>query len=312
VKIGVAMATWNGAVYVEEQLVSMARQERRPDHVVVADDGSSDDTVVLVKQVCADHDLPLELLSAHDERLGATANFERAVRAVDADVIVLSDQDDMWRADKLATIELAFESGADAAFSDGRIVDATGRPTGKTLWQSFGYDRSAELLPTLLKHNVVTGATLAFSAEWRELLLPFGPDGWHDVWIAVLLAAAGSSLAALPAPLVDYRLHGSNAEGLGTRGARDAIAQRADQRKARELSHFEAMAARLRARRPGAIDAIALLDEKIEHLRHRSALPGNSIRRSLRIARLVPEYARFSSGWRSPLLDLVAPARAAS
>ncbi|MEY2472239.1 MAG: hypothetical protein QOK28_1568 [Actinomycetota bacterium] len=308
---GVAMATWNGAAFVEAQLASIATQTRRPDHVVVADDGSTDDTVLVVKQTCAQYDLPLEFIAGGVEQLGATKNFERAVRAVDADVVVLSDQDDAWRADKLATIERAFATGADAAFSDGRIVDAAGRPTGKTLWQSFHYDGTADLLPVLLKHNVVTGATLAFSASARDLVVPFSPDGWHDAWIAVVLSAAGCSIAALPQQLVDYRLHASNAEGLGTRDARRAVAQRAEGRKERELRHFEAMAARVRERR-GATPALALLDRKIAHLHHRNELPDNPLARALRVARLAPEYAHFSSGWRSPLLDIVAPARATS
>jgi glycosyltransferase involved in cell wall biosynthesis len=292
VKIGVAMATWNGARFVEAQLASIAAQTRLPDQVVVADDGSSDETIALVER----SGLPVDVLTG-DGRLGVTANFERAIRAVQADVIVLADQDDVWRADKLAVLEDAFRAGANGVFSDGRVVDRDGQPTGRTLWQSFGYDGSADLLSILLKKNVVTGATLAFTSAMRDLVLPIGHDGWHDSWIALLIAATGS-LVAIPDTLIDYRVHGDNAEGLGTRSASAAIAQRAEGRKQRELRQFEALADRLHN---------DVLDEKVEHLRHRLSLPDNSVRRALRIGQLLPEYARYSASWKSPLLDLVAP-----
>jgi glycosyltransferase involved in cell wall biosynthesis len=293
VKIGVAIATFNGARFVEQQLASIAAQTRAADQVVVADDGSSDDTLAIVEQ----SGLPLTVLRG-EGGLGATANFERAIRAVDADVIVLSDQDDVWRADKLSAIDDAFRAGATGVFSDGRIVDVAGRPTGTTLWQSFGYDGGRDLLPVLLKKNVVTGATLAFASSARDRVLPIGRDGWHDAWIALLLAATGD-LIPIAETLIDYRVHDSNAEGLGTRDVAGAVAQRSEGRKARELRQFEALAQRVDGQ---------VLDAKVAHLRHRCTLPAGRVRRAARIGRLLPEYARFSSSWKSPLLDLVAPA----
>ena len=229
-KLSVALATFNGERFVEEQLRSIAAQSRRPDEVIVADDASRDATVGIVERVCAEEELPLRLLRGQTQ-LGVVANFERAITVSEGDVIALCDQDDRWYPQKLAVIEAAFLSAPapSGVFSDGWIIDDGGRRTGSRLWDEFAFDGAGAdfqdqvaLLPTLLRRNVVTGATVAFSAASRDLLLPMDPGGLHDVWIAVLLAATGG-LRAIPAPLLDYRLHDANVVGLGEQAPRGAV-----------------------------------------------------------------------------------------
>ncbi|HVE94420.1 MAG TPA: glycosyltransferase [Acidimicrobiales bacterium] len=315
-RVGVALASWNGAAFVEQQLTSIARQTRRPDDLVVSDDASSDATPEIVERVSAETQLPLRLLRG-TARAGVVANFERAISAVDADVIVLCDQDDAWHEGKLARIEQAFAGRPNlgGVFSDGRIVDQAGRSSGATLWGEFGFgakqrQRAARVGMTevLLRKNVVTGATLAFAGPLRDLILPLGRAGLHDVWIALLVAAT-AGLEPLPDKLIDYRIHSSNAEGLGVRDPAAAVSQRATARKSMELQQFESILQRLEERAPERASNIRLLEAKVEHLRFRCELPTSALQRAARIGTALPSYARFSSGWRSPLLDLVAPAR---
>jgi len=315
-RIAVALASWNGAAFIEAQLQSLATQSRPPDELVVSDDASTDVTADLVERVCQREGLPLRLLKS-PARGGVVANFERAIAAADADIIVLSDQDDVWRGDKLAVIERAFVDRPDVGgvFSDGRLIDATGRPSGRTLWDTFGYRRGEQrragrgaITEVLLRRNLVTGATLAFRGNCRDLLLPLARTGWHDAWIALLVSVT-TGLIGIPEALVDYRIHDRNAAGLGVRDARQAIAQRAGDGQHRELEYFEGMLERLRGWAPNETHNIALLEQKVRFLRLRCDLPHNTVGRALRISRALPAYARYSSGWRSPVLDLVAPAR---
>ena len=44
-RVSIAMATYDGAAFVEEQLESIAAQTRPPDELVMVDDASNDDTV---------------------------------------------------------------------------------------------------------------------------------------------------------------------------------------------------------------------------------------------------------------------------
>ena len=47
--ISVAMTTYNGAQYIIEQLESIRKQTKKVDEIVIVDDGSSDNTVELVR-----------------------------------------------------------------------------------------------------------------------------------------------------------------------------------------------------------------------------------------------------------------------
>jgi glycosyltransferase involved in cell wall biosynthesis len=48
-RLSIAMCTYNGTQYLQEQLDSIAAQTRLPDELVVCDDGSSDGTIEMVK-----------------------------------------------------------------------------------------------------------------------------------------------------------------------------------------------------------------------------------------------------------------------
>lgn len=304
--VSVALTTYNGARFIEEQLRSIAGQTRRPDELVVSDDASTDDSVAIVERVCEQEELPLRL-HRQPSRVGVVANFQHAIATASGDVIALCDQDDRWHADKLATIANAFAEGSPGGvFSNGSVVDESGRSTGHTLWESFGYDSSDPLVPSLLRRNVVTGATLAFASAARDLLLPLDPHGLHDVWIAMLLATT-SELRPLPELLIDYRVHGANAVAMGERHVAGSVRQRRRGRQVEELRHYEAMVQRLQSRAPDRLESIEVLERKVAHLRMRCELPPSPWRRAVRIGSSLPGYARYSSGWRSPLLDLVAP-----
>lgn len=316
--LSVAMATWNGQRFIRSQLLSIANQSRRPDELVVSDDASTDLTTSIAEQVCRENDLPLVLIRNRFRR-GVVPNFEKAIAATTQDIIVLSDQDDVWHPDKLAVLEATFarDDRVGGVFSDGLLLAAPD-DMNVTLWSSFGFTRKEQvqarengMLEVLLRRNVVTGATLAFRASSRGVLLPLGPFGLHDAWIALLLAAC-SQLEPLPLPLVSYRIHSQNAEGLGVRSPKRAVNQRSSGLQRAEAAQLEALIDRVSTQCPNHTDQLQLLYEKLRHVEFRCELPANPIRRATAIVGSLGRYRRFSSGWRSPLLDLIAPTPAAS
>src|SRR4051812_33917826 len=198
--ISVALCTFNGAEYLPAQLASIAAQSRLPDELVVHDDASSDGTPALVEAFVAQAPFPVRL-HRHAERLGSIRNFDSAIAACAGDLIALSDQDDVWRPDKLRAIARRFDAdaGVGLVFSDADLVDAALRPIGRRLWESIGFDRQRQhlwrqrgALTALVPGRIVTGATMAFRATFRPLVLPT-PDGIapmiHDGWIALAIAA---------------------------------------------------------------------------------------------------------------------------
>jgi glycosyltransferase involved in cell wall biosynthesis len=214
-KISVAMATYDGEMYLREQLQSIAEQFRLPDEVIICDDGSSDGT----KQICRAFaaSMPFVVrLQANQSNLGPIRNFQQAVELCNGDVIVLCDQDDCWYPEKLLRIEQTFSSSPNVGllFSDAELIGERGHLLNRRLWQytfKTRYQRqfrTGKAFEVLVQHDIVTGATLAFRERFRDVVLPLPTDIplLHDGWIALILAAI-TDVAILREPLIKYRLH---------------------------------------------------------------------------------------------------------
>ncbi len=220
----VALASYNGERYIGEQLDSIARQTRLPHELIIFDDASTDATPRIVHDFARRVDFPVRF-SRNTDRLGSTRNFENAIRACNGDIIFLCDQDDVWYPEKMARIEERFvrKPGTGAVFTDADVVDENLFPSGERLWKAFKFSpkeqsrvAACDALSVLVKHPVVTGATMAFRSTYRDLVLPLA-DTWHDAWISLLISAT-SSLEALSEPLIAYRQHGANQLGVPRRG----------------------------------------------------------------------------------------------
>lgn len=219
--VSVAMCTYDGREYVAEQLESILSGTRRPDEIVVVDDGSRDDTVDIVRTILAGDGIA-HRVEVNRPGLGVTANFERATSLCRGDVIVLSDQDDRWHPDRLAAAVDAFQSDDDLVLihGDARIVDADLRDSGETLFGALGADcgdldaiDAGHGFDVLLRRNLATGATMSFRARLLDIARPFPADWIHDEWLAILAAAEGRVHVERRA-LIDYRQHGANQIGV--------------------------------------------------------------------------------------------------
>jgi glycosyltransferase involved in cell wall biosynthesis len=220
VRVSVVMATFNGAGFVAEQIGSILAQTRRPDEFVVADDGSHDETLEIVRRLLgAAPGIDVVVLPSGGG-LGVAANFERGLRAATGDVIALSDQDDVWHPDRLSTALSAFDDAALLQHADAIIVDEAGRPAGYRLFEALavGAGELEEVaaggaFALYLRRNLATGAATILRAGLRDLALPV-PPGWiHDEWLAMIAAAFGG-VQILDRPVIDYRQHGSNQIGV--------------------------------------------------------------------------------------------------
>ena len=210
VKISVAMCTYNGAEFLPEQLDSIGAQTRPPDEIVICDDASTDETVAVIKQFAG-------AVHTNEKNLGSIKNFEKAIKLCTGDIIVLSDQDDVWREDKLEVIGAAFERNraTGLVFSDAEIVDENLNPTGRRMWEEVGFDAHkrklvahGRALDVLITGWTVTGATMAFRSAYKNLVLPIPRDIQmiHDGWIALTVASV-AGVVMIDEPLIKYRQH---------------------------------------------------------------------------------------------------------
>lgn len=311
--ISVALCTFNGARFLQQQLDSIAQQTRLPDELVIDDDGSTDGTIEIIERFTAAAGFEVSL-QVNPERLGVIRNFGAAIARCRGELIALCDQDDVWLPEKLQYVAdyFAAHPAVTAVFTDAYLMEgqevnyAVKRP-GR-LWAAISFSKkerrlvaSGRAMEVLADRYVVTGATLVFRRELLREVLPMPtnapPDLWHDGWIALTAASTGE-LQALERPTIFYRTHLEQQAGLpegasrwkrlleGLHGGR----VRLDEKMHDRLRDREATASLL-IERLGAERARAdLFEAKIEHLRNRLQLPER------RIARVAPVLSELFAG----------------
>jgi glycosyltransferase involved in cell wall biosynthesis len=324
-KLSVAMGTYNGGLYLREQLDSIAAQTRPPDELVVCDDGSTDRTVAILDDFAATAPFPVRV-HVNPTNLGTPKNFERAIGLTTGEVIALADQDDVWYPHKLERLEngLARSERIGLAFSDADVVDDRLRPVGYRLWEALRtVERNRRLVArghlfeALIRDDIVSGCTAAFRADYKDLVIPI--DWPHDCWTAFLIAAV-ADIARIDEPLLAYRQHAANQSGLARyRRERYGMGQRNRKPTAEHLRKVELRVARLRAayhrldrnrdRFPTQQSHLSLLRGAIRHAERRAAiLRDTSLARRLLTASwelATLRYVRFSEGFRQCRKDVI-------
>jgi SAM-dependent methyltransferase len=213
-KVAVCLATYKpDPAFLAAQLDSIRAQTHDNWVCVLSDDNSGPESLAVIRRLITGDDR--FVLVAHEDNVGFYANFERALAAApeDADAVALSDQDDVWDRDKLATLLAALRDHG-LAYSDMRLVDEQDTVVADSFWQ----DRRNQWtdLEALLLLNTVTGAaSMVDGRTLRELVLPFPPgtpSAFHDQWIAAT-ALADNKLAFVDRALYSYRQHGQAVTG---------------------------------------------------------------------------------------------------
>jgi glycosyltransferase involved in cell wall biosynthesis len=200
------MAAYNGSRYIHEQIASILPQLEQRDELIVVDDDSEDNTTALIESFA---DSRVRLVR-NEHNFGVTRSFERALQLASGDIIFLSDQDDVWRADKVRTILLAFDSDPrlTLVISGVEVTDLAGNCVFLPVRGRVPF--RGGVLRTLVK-NSYQGCAMAFRKAVAEASLPFPKDlPMHDSWIGLVNAIIGKA-AYLDEPLLFYRRHGSNA-----------------------------------------------------------------------------------------------------
>ena len=204
-KISIAMAAFNGAKYLVEQLNSFAHQTRLPDEVVVCDDCSTDTTAEILKVFACTSPFPITVVR-NPANLGYTRNFEKAISLCTGDLIFLSDQDDVWYKDKIEKVLTTKNENphvnvliCDAMYADEDLIS-----DGVTVLQKV-------LKFSGRKNDHIAGACTAITKEFRDFLLPFPESNCpaHDVYIhrwANLL----ENRIVVPYVLQKWRIHHEN------------------------------------------------------------------------------------------------------
>lgn len=318
---GVAMCTYNGMSYLEQQLCSLLAQQRMPDQLVIFDDSSNDGTWEFLLSWAVGVSIPVTL-HQNAIRQGVVKNFEMAVGALNTNLIFLCDQDDVWLPTKIELMAKVFESNPDVLLvhSDAQLVDADAGDLNVSLFKALGLSRqerarvqAGDAFSVFCRRNLVTGATAAFQRSLLDMAQPFPPCWLHDEWLAILAAATGR-VVLLDVPTIQYRQHAQNVIGMPVPSfwrnlQRFWMLSRlsAGEFQVKRVERSIALLDRLQMQPELPHGYLNVARDALAHARFRSSLPLNPVRRVLAVLRMSRSgrYRQFSSGFRGMLRDIL-------
>ena len=230
--VDILMATYDGGGHLAEQLDSIARQSYTDWHLMVRDDGSTDNTAAILKAFQMQYPDRVRRIEDEDGNLGPSTCFSRLLERVDGDYVMCCDQDDVWLPDKIAMTLAAMQSlesrlGSDTpllVFSDARVVAADLSPVADSFLRHHGIRPRPDYrfrLGRLLMQNPVPGCTMMINRSLRRLVVPIPQEAiMHDWWCALVAALMGNLQMVIPATML-YRQHGRNVMGSQPGGWRE-------------------------------------------------------------------------------------------
>ncbi|WP_372819966.1 glycosyltransferase [Pedobacter sp.] len=209
VSISIAMCTYNGAKYIDEQLETIIAQDYPLHEIIVVDDRSSDDTFKILEDWKTKYPTLFKLY-LNEENLGFDKNFEKAISLCSGDLIAIADQDDIWMKDKLSSLVQLFVDenvmlahGASITLKNGNLHHFSGQLKRYKLFE--GNDsRKLFLLNQLSGHNIM------FRKSILKQAIPIPDFMPYDWWLALNATALGE-IKAVKKYLVHHRKHGDNA-----------------------------------------------------------------------------------------------------
>lgn len=202
--ISIALCTYNGEKFIKEQIESVLGQSYKNIELIITDDGSKDKTIEIIKQY-----MQLDgriTLYENKENLGFIKNFEKAISLCNGDFIALSDQDDIWKLNKIEKFVNEIKENV-LIYSNATIVDETSNPTGKELIEGARHLVNGKCNKAFLLNSFISGNTMMFKQELVKYILPIPIQiSYHDIWISFVASTYGT-INYTDESMIYYRRH---------------------------------------------------------------------------------------------------------
>lgn len=219
--IDILLATYNGELFLKEQIDSILSQTNTSWKLIIRDDGSTDGTPSIIREYVQQHSGKIFLIN-DDEHLGSCLSFSRLLEHATSDYIMFCDQDDVWLPHK---IEMTFNKMKQMESANSKdtplmvhtdlvVVNDILETISYSFWkcQSLDHTRGNDL-NRLMIQNVATGCTMMINRSLQKIATPISTEAiMHDWWFTLVSAAFGKN-GAVTEPTVLYRQHANNAIG---------------------------------------------------------------------------------------------------
>lgn len=211
----VLMSTYNGAQYLDEQLSSIIAQKNVKPHLLIRDDGSTDDTLRIIKDYQRIYPNQVDLIEGSNigwKKSFFTLSEYASKHYTTYDYFSYADQDDIWLPDKLSRA----------------IERLSSLPPGLQLYCSnlYYYRDSINLgkvhpkpvKPTFkncLIRNYAAGCTIVINDLLLNTMVKQSPNPGiaYDYWLYLIATLCGHLIADSDSFIL-YRQHRNNQIGI--------------------------------------------------------------------------------------------------
>ncbi|WP_339294980.1 glycosyltransferase family 2 protein [Paenibacillus sp. FSL W7-1279] len=216
-QVQVLLSSYNGEHYIYAQLQSILKQSYPHISVLVRDDGSSDQTLALLKEYAKVHPDRIKVIAGSN--VGVVSSFFELVQQSDphADYYCFCDQDDVWLEHK---IERAVSMLRSQEAHIPAIVFTSTELTDKDLNTLGTWPKPPSKEPSFynaLVQNIAVGATITINRAARNKFVKgcevdHSKIIMHDWWFYLLVSGFGNVIYD-KRPSILYRQHEKNVVG---------------------------------------------------------------------------------------------------
>ncbi len=222
--ISVCIPTYNGQKFIKQQLESILNQLSEEDEVIISDDSSSDDTLEIINSF---NDSRIKTF-ANNKFHSPIFNLENALKYAKGDYIFLSDQDDVWKKDKVKIIMYHLKT-SNLVVHDAEIIDENNNLINKSFYKIN--KTHPGVIHNLIKNGFI-GCCMAFNRKVLDVCLPFPKEiPMHDSWIGIITYCTIKKVEFIPDRLIEYRRHANNASASGEKSKRPLLVKLKDRMK---------------------------------------------------------------------------------
>lgn len=214
-KTSVVMAVYNGALFVEKQLMSILKQTISPNQIIIVNDASIDSSLTIINSIIEKQSKEIDVkIITNEFNLGVVKSFFKGIDYAEGDVIFLADQDDIWNKNKISRCLRMFEKDRkiDVVATAYQIIDSDGKIKSTTKYPL----NKSQLVNSkkILYNNIFPGCTLCFRKDYKKYFKNYNENIYIHDWYLLLIAALNGKLYFLNESLFYYRLHENNTIGL--------------------------------------------------------------------------------------------------
>ena len=214
-QIAVVIPLYNHAAYIGDAIRSVLAQTRAVDKIIIVDDGSTDDSVQVVRALAESR---IELYT--QTNAGAHAALNRGIeQATGCDYVAILNSDDVFARERISKCAAFLDEtpSIDVVATRLKLIDSTGSPIAfsdrRAKWFAAAWSirgSQPDLVEQLGVANFISSTSNLTGRRAYFLDHPFRHYRYAHDYFFVLDCALHNRLAVLDDELFSYRVHSTN------------------------------------------------------------------------------------------------------